>query len=124
MLELSQKTIQCVLLLGLLQLADQLRRREEPYSKTCPTRGLTQRDGDVSFSSSVAPYKTTIILVFNPFTACQLQDLWLRELWYQAEVVGLEVLQDREFRVLDPGRDCVGGRVASSISVSRSRNWK
>jgi hypothetical protein len=47
--------------------------------------------------------------MFSQFASRQLQNLGLGELGHQAEVVGLEILQDRELRVLDPGRDRVGG---------------
>ena len=57
----------------------------------------------------MAPDKTTIVLLFDPFASRQLQDLRLGELRQDAEVVGVEVLQDRELRVLDPRRDRVGG---------------
>ena len=108
-LQLPQEPIQRVLLLGLFQLADQVRRREESHPQTRAAGGLAQRNGDVRFSSSVTPNKTTIVFLFNPFASRQLQDLRLGELRQDAEVERVEVLQDRELRVLDPGRDRVGG---------------
>ena len=91
-----------------LQLADQLRRREEEHPQTRTTRRLAQGHGDVRLARSVAPDKTTIVLVFNPFASRQLQDLGLGKLRQDAEVVGVEVLQHRELRVLDPRRHRVG----------------
>jgi hypothetical protein len=56
----------------------------------------------------VTANQTTVVLLFNPFATRQLQDLGLGQLRHDAEVVGVEVLFDREVRVLDPGRDRVG----------------
>src|SRR5271157_4588388 len=68
-LQLTQEPVQRVLFLRLLQLADQLRRCEEPHPQTCPTRSLPQGHSDVRFSSSVTPNKTTIVLLFNPLAS-------------------------------------------------------
>ena len=105
---MAQESVQGVLLLRRLQLADQLRRREEEHPQTRTTRRLAQGHGDVRLARSVAPDKTTIVLVFNPFASRQLQDLGLGKLRQDAEVVGVEVLQHRELRVLDPRRHRVG----------------
>ena len=70
---------------------------------------MTQGDGHVSFPSPLSPNKATIVIVFNPLTSRQLQDLRIGELWPDAEVERVEVLKDREPGVLDPRRDRVGG---------------
>src|SRR5260370_2027800 len=108
-LQLPQEFIQRVLLLSLFELADQIRGCEEAHAQTLPASGLAQGDGDVRFPSSLRPDKATIVLVFDPFASRQLQDLRLGELWQCGEVERVEVLQDRESRVLDPRRNRVGG---------------
>src|SRR5260370_12326623 len=104
-LQLPQEFIQCVLLLSLFELADQLRGCEETHTQTLPASSLAQCDGDVSFPSSLSPNKTTIVLVFDPFASRQLQDLRLGELWQGAEVASVGILPDRGPGVLDPRRD-------------------
>src|SRR5208283_5160047 len=62
----------------------------------------------MSLPCPVAPYKATIVLVFNPLTTRQLQYLRLGELRQDTEIIDLEVLQDRKLRVFDPPRDRSG----------------
>src|SRR5882724_1611895 len=107
-LQLTQEPVQSVLLLRLLELADQLCRSEEPHPQTCPTGSLSQGHGNVRFSSSVTTNKATIEFLFNPLTSRQLQDLGLREMWHHAEIVCVEILQHGELGVLDPTGDRVG----------------
>src|SRR5207248_9519056 len=107
-LQLTQESVQRVLLLRLLQLADQLGRREEPHTQTGSTGSLSQGHSNMCFSSAVTSNKATIVLLFNPLASRQLQDLRLRQVRHHAEVVGVEVLQHRELGVLDPTGDRVG----------------
>src|ERR1700721_2315168 len=101
-LKLAQEFVERVLLLSLFELTDQLCGREETHTQTLPASRLAQGDGDVSFSCSLRPNKTTIVLVFDPFASRQRQDLRLGKLRQGAEVERVEILQDREAGGLDP----------------------
>src|SRR6516165_5718007 len=58
-LQLPQELVQRVLLLRLLQLADQLSRREEPHPQTGSTGSLSQGHSNMCFSSAVTSNKAT-----------------------------------------------------------------
>src|SRR2546423_317815 len=60
-LQLTQESVQRVLLLRLLQLADQLGRREEPHTQTGSTGSLSQGHSNMCFSSAVTSNKAAIV---------------------------------------------------------------
>ena len=69
-LELAEESVEGVLLLFFLQLAHLFRGREETHPQSGVARRQAQSHSHVCFSSSVAPYKTTIVLVLYPFASC------------------------------------------------------
>ena len=69
-LELAEESVEGVLLLFFLQLAHQFRGREETHPQAGAARRQAQSHSHVCFPSSVAPNKTTIVLVLNPFASC------------------------------------------------------
>ena len=107
-LQLTQEPVQCVMLLGFFELADQVGGREKSNPQTGTARRLTQRNSNMCFASSMTADKATIVFLFNPLTSCQLQDLRLGKLGHDAEIVGVEILQHGELGVLDPGRNRIG----------------
>src|SRR5277367_6664591 len=60
--ELAKEPIERVLLLLLLQLADQLRRREEPHPHPRPTGSESESNRDMRLSSPVTPDQAAVRL--------------------------------------------------------------
>src|SRR5207244_775714 len=58
--ELVEEPVEGVLLLLLLQLADQPRRREEPHPQARPTRRQPESNRNMSLSRSMTPHEATI----------------------------------------------------------------
>src|SRR5262249_38678633 len=82
-----EESVQRILLLFSLELADQTCCREEPYPQSGPTRCQAPPNCQMCLPSSVTSYKAAIELMFDPFTPCQLQDLGLGQPRHHAEVV-------------------------------------
>lgn len=106
--ELAQEAIQLVLLLGFLQPRDQRRRRVEPDPPAGPAGGQTQGNRQVRFADSGIPDKAQIVVLVQPLTTSQLHDLLFVQVRHQAKVVGVQVLIDRERRLLDPRLQGIG----------------
>src|SRR5271163_4841002 len=106
--ELAEKPVERVLLLLLFQLADQRRGREEPHPQASATRCQAKSDRNMCLPSSVTPDKATVRFLVDPFTTPQLQDFRLGQTGHGTEIVGIEVLEGWELRVLDTCRDRVG----------------
>src|SRR5205085_6177453 len=71
--ELAEELVERVLLLLFLELADQLRCREEPYPQARATRRQAKSNRDMSLPRAVTPNQATIELLFDPFTTSQFQ---------------------------------------------------
>src|SRR5512135_3053668 len=65
-IELAEEPVEGVLLLLLLQLADQARRREEPHPQPGPARRQAPPDGQMRLPCPVGPDETTFVLLFDP----------------------------------------------------------
>src|SRR6185437_8354717 len=77
--ELAKEPVERVLLLLLLELADQLRRREELDPQARATRRQTTADRNMCLASSMTPDEATVGFLCDPFTTPQLQHHGLGE---------------------------------------------
>jgi hypothetical protein len=62
----------------------------------------------MGLSRSVTAHQAAVEFLVDPVASRQLEDLRLGQVGHHAEVVGVEVLLDRESRVLDPRGHRVG----------------
>ena len=106
--ELAQEAIELVLLLGLLQAGHQVRRREEPHPPAGPAGRQTQGDRQVRFANPRVSDQAQVLVLVQPLAAGQLHDLLLVQVRHATEVVAVQVLIDRERRLLDPRLQRVG----------------
>ncbi len=106
--ELVQEPVQLVLLLCLLQASDQSGGRIEPDPPTGPAGGQSQGNGQMSLADPLTAQQAEILVLIQPLTTSQLHDLLFVQVRHEAEVVGVEVLIDRERRLLDPRLQGVG----------------
>ena len=70
---------------------------------------LAQSEGDVRLPGPRTPDQAAVVLLIDPLATRQLQDLRLGQLRDRTKIERIEILEHRERRVLDPGRDRVGG---------------
>lgn len=106
--ELAQEAIQLILLLHLLQAGDQCGRRVELDPPTGPTGRQAQGNRQMRFADSRIPDQAEILMLVQPLAAGQFHHLLFVQVRHQAEVIAVEVLIDRERRLLDPGLQGVG----------------
>jgi len=106
--ELSQEAVQLVLLLRFLQTSDQRGRRVEPDSPARAAGGQTQGNRQVRLADSGTPQEAEVLVLIQPLATSQFHHLLLGQVRHQAEVVAVEVLIDRERRLLDPRLQGVG----------------
>jgi len=101
-IELAQEAVQLILLLGFLQAGDQCSRRVELDPPTGPTGRQTQGNCQMCLPDPLTPQKAEILMLVQPLAARQFHDLLLVQVRHEAEVITVQVLIDRERRLLDP----------------------
>ena len=101
-IELAQEAVQLILLLGFLQACDQRGRRVELDPPTGPAGRQTQGNRQMRFSDSRIPDQAEILMLVQPLAAGPFHDLLFVHVRQEAEVVGVQVLIDRECGLLDP----------------------
>ena len=101
-IELAQEAVQLILLLGFLQACDQRGRRVELDPPTGPTGRQTQGNRQMGFPDSRIPDQAEILVLVQPLAAGQFHHLLFVQIRHEAEIVGVQVLIDREGRLLDP----------------------
>ena len=108
LIQASQVTIEPVLFLRFFQAIDERGRSEEPDASPLPTSSQPQCGCGVRLPCSGAPNQADVFITIDPLTTCQLQDLLFGQRSRDAEVKRVEVLLDREGRLLDPRSQGVG----------------
>ena len=106
--QLAQETVQLILLLRLLQTVDQSGRCEEPDPATRPAGRQAQGDRQMRLADALTAQQAEVLVLIEPLTAGQLHHLLLVHIRHDAEVVGIQILIDRERRLLDPRLQGIG----------------
>ena len=101
-IELTQEAVQLILLLGFLQACDQCGRRVELDPPTGPTGRQAQGNRQMCFPDSRIPDQAKILVLVQPLATSQFHHLLFVQVRHETEVVAVEVLIDRERRLLDP----------------------
>jgi hypothetical protein len=109
LVELTQESVELVLLLGLLQTRDEVSGGEEAYAAAVPAGGQAQGDGQVCLAAAGIPDQAGIEMLFDPLAAGQFEDLLLVQTRQGGEVVGVEVLVYGEAGGVDAGLQGIGG---------------
>ncbi len=97
-----------ILLLCFFQTVDQGRRREEANASAGPTGRQTQGNRQVRLAHALAAQQAHILVLIEPLAAGQFHDLLLAQTRDETEVIGVQVLVDREGRLLDTGLQGIG----------------
>ena len=97
-----------VLLLGFLELVDQMGGGEEAYAFAVAARGEAQGDGDVRFARAGIANQTGVAVFVDPLVTRQLQHLLLVERGRRGEVEAVQVLDAGEAGLFDPRPQRVG----------------
>ena len=101
LVQAGQKAIELVLLLGFLELVDQVGGGEEAYAFAAPARGQSEADGQMRFPRAGIADQTGVEVLVNPLASGQLQHLLLVQRRQRGEVEVVQVLENREAGLLD-----------------------
>ena len=64
------------------------------------------------FACTLIANQADVLMLIQPLAAGQFQHLLFIQGGYQAEIIGIEILLDREGRLLDPGLEGIGGSLS------------
>jgi len=107
-IQLAQKAVQLILLLSFFQTVDQPGRCKEANAPAGPTGGQAQGNRQMRLADTLTAQQAHVLMLIEPLTAGQLHDLLLAQTRHEAEVIGVQILMDRERRLLDAGLQGIG----------------
>ena len=119
-IQLVQEAVQLVLLLGLFQAVDQSRGGEEADPPSGPTGSQAQGNRQMRLAHALAAQQTHVLVPIEPLAAGQFHDLLLAQTGHEVEIIGVQVLVDREGRLFDPSLDGIG-RTLSRLQFNQTQ---
>ncbi len=66
----------------------------------------------MGFACALIANQADVLMLIQPLASSQFQHLLFIQGGYQAEIIGIKILLDREGRLLDPGLEGIGGSLS------------